>query len=126
MRILCCGSRGWTDRDLIYWELFHAAEWPDPVEVIHGGARGADQISGEMATHIGMPVQVFPADWETHGKAAGPIRNREMLDQLEPGDLVLAFWDGRSRGTLDTIHETLSRMFTQQLTLRVFRAPETS
>jgi hypothetical protein len=47
------------------------------------------------------PCQVFPAKWDEYGKAAGPIRNQEMVDSKP--DLVLAFWDGRSPGTLDAI-----------------------
>jgi hypothetical protein len=49
-----------------------------------------------------MGVAVFPADWETHGRAAGPIRNQAMLDEGKPY-LVIAFWDGKSKGTLDMI-----------------------
>jgi len=47
-----------------------------------------------------VAVQVFPADWETHGKAAGPIRNQRMLDEGRP-DLVVAFPGGR--GTSDMV-----------------------
>jgi hypothetical protein len=52
-------------------------------------------------------VRVFPADWERYKRRAGIIRNLEMLDQ-EP-DLVIAFWDGKSRGTAHTIGEARRR-----------------
>ena len=49
--------------------------------VIHGGARGADALAGDIAGRVlGHKVEVHPADWHHHGKAAGPIRNQEMLD----------------------------------------------
>lgn len=50
---------------------------------------------------------IYRADWDTHGKAAGPIRNRVMLD--EGPDILLAFWDGKSRGTKDCINAAVAR-----------------
>ena len=49
--------------------------------LLHGGARGADQSIAAAADQIGWPCRAFPAEWERHGRAAGPIRNRHMLDQ---------------------------------------------
>lgn len=48
----------------------------------------------------GIPVKRFDADWDKHGKAAGPIRNREMINEA---DELISFWDGESRGTKGTI-----------------------
>jgi predicted Rossmann-fold nucleotide-binding protein len=48
--------------------------------VLHGGARGADRTIGRAAHQLGWPVEVLPADWRRHGRAAGPIRNRELLE----------------------------------------------
>ena len=50
----------------------------------------------------GAWVHVIPADWKKHGRAAGPIRNQQMLDEGK-ADVVVALWDGKSRGTLDMI-----------------------
>lgn len=71
---------------------------------MHGGATGADRIAGDIGAQIGASVYVIPATWERYGRAAGPIRNRQMLDQLRP-DLVLAFHDAlhHSKGTADMI-----------------------
>jgi hypothetical protein len=49
---------------------------------------------------------VFPADWKTHGKAAGPIRNRQMAKNAEA---LIALWDGNSRGTKNMI-ETATKL----------------
>ena len=49
--------------------------------LLHGGARGADRTIGRAANQLGWPVEVLPADWRRHGRAAGPIRNRELLEQ---------------------------------------------
>ena len=48
--------------------------------LLHGGARGADRTIGRAAFQLGWPVEVLPADWRRHGRAAGPIRNRELLE----------------------------------------------
>src|SRR4051812_12062124 len=97
VRVLVCGSRSWQDRDAIY--NFLAFLTPDNL-VIHGGAKGADTIAGEAAERRGARVRVFPADWGKHKRAAGPIRNAQMLDEGKP-DLVVAF--GRTKGTNDMV-----------------------
>jgi hypothetical protein len=71
-----------------------------PREIIHGGAAGADWCAGAVAELRDIPQSVFKADWKAHGRAAGPIRNQQMLDQGKP-DLVLAFPGGR--GTADMV-----------------------
>ena len=48
--------------------------------LLHGGARGADRAIGRAARQLGWPVEVLPADWRRHGRAAGPICNRELLE----------------------------------------------
>ena len=58
--------------------------------MITGGAKGADWLGHYWAIKRGIPYKVFPADWMTYGKAAGPIRNQQMLDDGKP-DVVIAF-----------------------------------
>ena len=70
-------------------------------EVISGCARGADSLGELWAKNNNIPVTHFPADWHGSGKAAGMERNQEMA---EYGDYLVAFWDGKSRGTLDMIN----------------------
>lgn len=104
MRILICGSRSWSDIHAIRMRLIAL---PPNSTIIHGAAPGADTIAGWLAGDFGFTVHAFPADWKKHGKAAGPIRNRQMLD--EKPDLVLAYWDGTSIGTSDCITEARKR-----------------
>ncbi|WP_352812796.1 DUF2493 domain-containing protein [Mesorhizobium sp. M0387] len=73
--------------------------------VIHGDADGADRLSGTLAESRQIPVRAFPADWETHRRAAGPIRNKQMLDEGTP-DLVVAFPGGR--GTANMVLQSRS------------------
>jgi hypothetical protein len=68
--------------------------------VISGGAKGVDTVAQEAAQARGLDTLIFPADWNTHGRAAGPIRNKQIVDAA---DQVVAFWNGSSRGTLNTV-----------------------
>lgn len=107
--ILVCGSRDWRDRGAVHLVLMcepNAQGWGDaPIKIIHGDARGADQMAHASAVDLGYEVEAFPAEWEKYGKYAGPHRNRLMLD--EKPDLVVAF--GHGRGTDDTVGEAERR-----------------
>jgi hypothetical protein len=70
------------------------------VIVISGHASGADSLGEKFAADHNLQCELFPADWEHHGKAAGPIRNAKMA---EVADALIAFWDGQSRGTKSMI-----------------------
>lgn len=101
MRLLVCGSRTWKDAESILRAIDGLS--PAPTLLIHGGARGADQLAAKAATKRGIPIRCFMADWEQYGRSAGRIRNLEMLELGRP-DRVIAFWDGSSRGTAHMIH----------------------
>ena len=102
MKVLVCGSRRFIDPFTASLTIdARIGQLPSGTTVIHGGALGADQIAAEAATRTGHLVQAFYADWDTHGKKAGIIRNLKMLD--ENPAFVLAFWNGESRGTMHTI-----------------------
>jgi hypothetical protein len=70
--------------------------------VIEGEAKGADRLAGIVADELGIPVMKFPAQWGLYGKAAGPIRNQQMLDEGKP-DEVWVFHDSlsTSKGSKD-------------------------
>jgi hypothetical protein len=106
VRVLVCGDRNWMDRKKIEDRLL---KLPVNTVVIEGEASGADSLARDVAREIGLSVLEFPADWKKHGKAAGPIRNRQMLDQKP--DLVIAFHPDltKSRGTADTVREAKRR-----------------
>lgn len=103
MRVLVCGGRDFNDRDFIHNTLCELNESRGPFTcVIHGAATGADSeamIWTQMMATV-QPIKHLPmvADWRSHGKAAGPIRNQRMIDEGKP-DLVIAFPGGR--GTAD-------------------------
>jgi hypothetical protein len=120
MKALICGSRNWTDRDRIrrvlerlyakgYRYIVHGANGYDqfgrPSYAWRSATvRGADMLASEEAESLGFVVLSYPADWNKHGKAAGPVRNQLMLDAESP-DLVVAFHEDidSSRGTIDMV-----------------------
>ena len=101
-----CGDRNWDDEEAI--ETFFQNH-PEITEVIEGGASGADTMARHAAEFLGIPVKEYKATWEKYGRAAGPIRNRQMLD--EKPDLVVAFHHdlSKSKGTKDTVTEARKR-----------------
>lgn len=108
MRVLVCGSRTFSDRTIV-WAALGGLDTKDSITVIHGNANGADVLGGEWACRPNRipaaTVEAYPADWTKHGKAAGPIRNQQMLVEGRP-DIVLAFVDkplAASRGTADMV-----------------------
>jgi len=79
MFVIFSGSREWTDEDSVKECIKYLN--PDST-VIHGDARGLDRIAGEMARLAKLNIIAMPADWNTMGRAAGPIRNSRMLEHL--------------------------------------------
>ncbi len=100
MRVLVCGGRTFDDRPMLLRVMDRIHATREITTIIHGAARGADLLAGAWAVMRRVPVQEFPADWNRHGKAAGPIRNQRMLDEGKP-DLVVGFPGGT--GTRDML-----------------------
>lgn len=106
MKILICGSRGWKDHrpiDAIVAGYDVLAEGAgEDLVIVHGGApKGADAMADRIGRRWGIKVEKVPADWDKYGKAAGFIRNQQMLDEHHP-DVVYAFRAyGKSNGTDD-------------------------
>lgn len=104
MRVLICGDRNWSDPDPIGELLDKLCVMYEEVIVIEGEARGADTLARAAAQRRGLSVERFPALWAAHGRAAGPIRNKQMLTEGRP-DLVVAFHPDieHSRGTKNMV-----------------------
>ncbi|QMU19314.1 DUF2493 domain-containing protein [Gordonia rubripertincta] len=104
-RVLITGSRDWEDQAAIEKAIFEATRGvpADEITVVHGACPygGADIIAAVVARENGMNVEAHPAEWKTHGKAAGPLRNQKMVDL--GADVCLAFPAANSRGTWDCV-----------------------
>lgn len=96
-RVLVCGGRDFADYALVKSAL---SKLPAGTSFCHGGARGADALAQRFSTESCLPVRCFPAEWDKHGKGAGPIRNQRMLDEFKP-NVVVAFPGGP--GTSDMV-----------------------
>lgn len=100
MRVIVTGGRDLKKED-------HVWDWLDKIHRLLGITElaqgqcptGADLLAREWARMHNVPLAGFRADWDIHGKAAGPIRNQRMLAVFQP-ELVVAFPGGR--GTMNT------------------------
>jgi predicted Rossmann fold nucleotide-binding protein DprA/Smf involved in DNA uptake len=94
MKLAIIGSRSFDDYDLL--SRMVSANYPQVTMIISGGARGADELARQFAFERGIEIREYLPEWKRHGRAAGQIRNRLIIDDA---DAVLAFWDGSSKGT---------------------------
>jgi len=99
MKVIIAGSRGFKDYALLK-QTMNDLDY-DVTQVISGTARGADELGEKWAKENNIPVKQYPADWAQHGRKAGYVRNMEMV---LIADGLVAFWDGKSRGTSHTIN----------------------
>ena len=77
------------------------------MKIVSGTARGADSLGEQFAKKYNIKTKRFPADWNTHGKSAGYIRNKRMAEYAvtdESTGILIAFWDGKSKGTQHMIN----------------------
>jgi len=91
------GSRGWKDMEAVCAEV---RRLPAGTVVVSGGARGVDQMAVSEADAVGLVTVVVHPPWNVKGPSAGPIRNSVIV---RIADRCIAFWDGQSPGTRDTI-----------------------
>ena len=101
-KLIVAGGRDFDDYQLLSNKLTEIRDiildenLADDLLIVSGAARGADKLGEEWARKNHVGIKQFPADWDRYGKSAGYKRNKEMA---EYGDALLAFWDGKSRGT---------------------------
>lgn len=95
MKYIVAGGRDFNNYSLMTLILSRHIN-PEEDTIISGGARGADELGARYASEHGVPLQIFPAYWDTYGKSAGFIRNAEMG---EHADCAIVFWDGKSKGS---------------------------
>ena len=111
MKIIIAGGREFDDmsrlrREADLWITELVGIVDEPIIICSGGASGADRMGELYAHEKGYDCEIFAANWTLLGKRAGPERNRRMADYA---DALLAFWDGKSRGTKNMIEEAMKR-----------------
>ena len=106
-KLAIIGSRGFSDYDKLCEEM---AKLPKPALIVSGGARGADSLGKKYADEHGIPTRIFPAIWRPDGeggpmdKGAGMKRNTDIIKE---STAILSFWDGESRGTMDSMNKAI-------------------
>ncbi|MBE6598818.1 MAG: DUF2493 domain-containing protein [Ruminococcaceae bacterium] len=98
MKLAIIGSRTITAADLPHDLAYYLP--PDTTEIVTGGAKGIDTSAAEFAEQRGIKLTVFPPQYPRFGRSA-PLRRNEQIADYADG--ALAFWDGRSRGTMHTV-----------------------
>ncbi len=102
-RIVIAGCRTYTRyaeaKKAIYRHL-GSFKPDDTIILLSGGCRGADQLGERFAKEEGLQIEYHIPQWEKYGRAAGPLRNKQMIEKC---DAVICFWDGKSKGTASLI-----------------------
>lgn len=97
MKLVVACSRGITVQENILDSIINDILKLPVSEIVSGNCQNSSDSSGEYwALAKGININLFPADWDTHGNSAGPFRNKQMA---EYADAALIFWDGKSRGS---------------------------
>lgn len=106
MRIIIAGSRTITDKTKVYrcisdgiTELCKKLPSPLDIELVSGGAKGVDTLADNFAQLWKMEIIIFHANWKSHGKRAGYLRNILMANYVGEDGALIAIWDGKSKGT---------------------------
>lgn len=100
-RVGVVGSRDFDNINLMHVVL--QKHLPADAIIVSGGAKGADTLAREYAKEHEIPYEEILPDWKRSGKKAAVMRNSEIVSSV---DFVVAFWDGKSKGTFDTIKKT--------------------
>jgi len=97
MKVIIAGGRNFRNYEQLCKVCDNILKDQTNIEIVSGAYyKGADKLGEKYATEKGFPIKQFPADWKKFGRAAGPKRNEQMANYA---DALIAFWDGKSRGT---------------------------
>jgi hypothetical protein len=100
MKVCIIGSRSLKNYELLKERCDYFLSNSYGYTIISGGAAGTDKLAERYAAERKLPMDIYRADWQTHGRKAGMMRNIEMLNACTH---VIAFWDGKSPGTANMI-----------------------
>ena len=101
MKLAVVGSRGFIDYAKLDAELQKIHQQQKISLSISGGAKGADSLAEDWAKKNEVPLQAILPDWKKYGRGAAVFRNKEIIAGC---DMCVAFWDGKSRGTQNSIN----------------------
>lgn len=96
MRVVIAGTRNYSDYEMAKRHINDCLVMGEDTVIVSGGCNGADKLGERYAEEHDLLIERHPANWQKYGKRAGIVRNKEMA---ETADLVICFWDGKSKGT---------------------------
>lgn len=104
-KLMICGGRDFANKELCFSSIQKFLEEENldysHLIILEGECpTGTDSFAKEFALSHNILLEKYPADWNKYGKAAGPIRNKQMVKEC---DCCLAFWDYKSKGTKSSI-----------------------
>lgn len=117
MKVIVAGGRDFTNYALVE-EAIKISGF-EISQIVSGKAKGVDTLGEVWALANNIHVEAFPADWSQHGRAAGPIRNKQMA---EYADALIAIWDGESKGTANMIQQARNK----QLNVFIYLVKDTN
>lgn len=120
MKVIIAGCRYFDDYEMLKEYVDHILQnvtKKGDIEIVSGGAKGADALGERYAKERGYTLTVFPAEWDKYGRAAGPKRNEKMGDYA---DALIAFWDGKSKGTKHMIEYAKKKSLNTKVKLIYF------
>jgi hypothetical protein len=103
MKVAIIGSRSLTNYELFKVKCDTILSSSKSITIISGGAKGTDRLAERYAAEKNIPILIYKADWDLHGRSAGMKRNTLMLNDCTH---VIAFWDRNSPGTLHMINQS--------------------
>lgn len=101
-KVIVAGCRDFADYELLKekCDFYLQNKKPENIVIVSGHASGTDALGERYAQERGYETEIYPTDWKTHGRAAGPIRNAQMA---AVADALIALWDGKSHGIKNMI-----------------------
>lgn len=107
MKVIIAGSRTINDMRIVHGAVEDSGWFDEITEVVSGKEPdGVDMLGEALADQFDIPIKPFPADWTKYGRAAGPIRNRQMANYA---DALILVWDGKSSGSKSMLFEAQKR-----------------
>ena len=103
LKVIIAGGRNFSNDKILKQTCDNILQGQPNIEIVSGAHyKGADKLGEQYAKERNYQLTKFPANWNTYGRAAGPKRNQQMANYA---DVLIAFWDGKSKGTLNMINE---------------------
>lgn len=116
-RVIICGGRHFDNYDMLDNVMDDVMSEFDlsfsQIEIVSGHCNGADKLGEAFAKNHNIYCKIFPANWSSYGRAAGPIRNSEMISYASESTIpvVVAFVSPKSKGTVDTVNKAKAKQF---------------